>query len=202
MPSGFSSVGEAVLVLGETSGPFDGIDHLGSSQFAKVMLDEMWGGPPQLSIESESKLNRLLARLSSEQLITSASDVSDGGLAVTLAKAAIQRGIGMRASTFRHAGAPSVCDFFSESASRVVVTCSKANIEKIKQVADSFEVGFAYELGETIEDVFHLDNGITMVRSIADGWDQDAEINCSVADLYTAYSGALEAQIAEELVTA
>jgi phosphoribosylformylglycinamidine synthase len=202
MPSGFSSVGEAVLVLGETSGPFDGIDHLGSSQFAKVMLDEMWGGPPQLSIESESKLNRLLARLSSEQLITSASDVSDGGLAVTLAKAAIQRGIGMRASTFRHAGAPSVCDFFSESASRVVVTCSKANIEKIKQVADSFEVGFAYELGETIEDVFHLDNGITMVRSIADGWDQDAEINCSVADLYTAYSGTLEAQIAEELVTA
>ncbi len=66
----------------------------GSSEFAKVVLGEIWGKPPNLDLDAEADLHILLRGLADRKLIRSARDISDGGIAVTLAQAAFTHGIG------------------------------------------------------------------------------------------------------------
>ena len=66
----------------------------GSSEYAKVVLDSLWGTPPPLDLEAEANLHKLLAKLADERLLSSARDISDGGIAVALAQAGFAKGIG------------------------------------------------------------------------------------------------------------
>ena len=59
----------------------------GSSEYAKVVLGGIWGTPPALDLDAESDLQTLLQVLAERQLIRSARDISDGGIAVALAQA-------------------------------------------------------------------------------------------------------------------
>ena len=64
----------------------------GSSEFAKVVLGELWGKPPALDLDAEADLHTLLAELAERKLLHSARDISDGGIAVSLAQAAFPHG--------------------------------------------------------------------------------------------------------------
>jgi phosphoribosylformylglycinamidine (FGAM) synthase-like enzyme len=66
----------------------------GSSEYAKVILGGLWGGPPALDLVVEAVLHKLLGDLAWRRLITSARDIGDGGIAVALAQAAFPRRIG------------------------------------------------------------------------------------------------------------
>ena len=63
----------------------------GSSEFAKAVIGSLWGTPPALNLDAEASLHKLLAKLAWQKLISSARDVSDGGIAVALAQAAYIR---------------------------------------------------------------------------------------------------------------
>ena len=53
--------------------------------------------PPGLDLQAEAELQRCLAELAEHGLIHSARDISDGGIAVALAKPAFAKDIGVRA---------------------------------------------------------------------------------------------------------
>ena len=129
IPADFQLVGDAVLVIGADLNadiaPI-ALKDFGSSEFAGQILDRLWGHPPYyLDLEGEAQLHRCLAQLAQEGLINSASDASDGGIAVTLAEASFKNNVGVDVGIGPIPDAPGVTALFGESASRVVITCSK-----------------------------------------------------------------------------
>ncbi len=83
-PVRFRSEGAQVLLLG---GP--GQNHslrFGSSEYAKVILKQLWGLPPQLDMGYEKRVHDCVREILAAGLAESAHDLSDGGLAVALSE--------------------------------------------------------------------------------------------------------------------
>ena len=73
-PMGFARAGEAILLLGDTR------DELGGSEWAWSQHQHLGGRPPQVDLAREQALARVLIAGSRDGLLTSAHDLSDGGL--------------------------------------------------------------------------------------------------------------------------
>ena len=197
VPSGFQRAGETILLIGEGLGAQIApvvLVEFGSSEFAKANLGSTWGEPPYLLIEGHAQLNQCLARLSAEALITSASDVSDGGIAVALARAGFHHSIGAQVEIIPTAEAPTVCALFGE-APYAIVTCSSENAEIVKEIAFSFEDLNVFAIGKTTERGLQLKVSPGISAELA-----GIELNCTLAELKAAYSGALESQLAIEVI--
>ena len=109
-PSGFVAEGERILLLGETR------EELSGSEWAHVVHGHLGGVPPTVDLAAERALAELL--IAAVGTITSAHDLSDGGLAQALAESALRNGIG---ATVALPGDAFV-GLFSESAARAIVT--------------------------------------------------------------------------------
>jgi phosphoribosylformylglycinamidine synthase len=79
----FDSPRDEVYILGETSGI------LGGSAYWAEVCDFVGGYLPSVDLEAELRLQRFLAAAAEQQLLRSAHDCSEGGLAVALAEAVI-----------------------------------------------------------------------------------------------------------------
>jgi phosphoribosylformylglycinamidine synthase subunit PurL len=130
----------AVYLLGET------FPELGGSEYAEVVLGQVSGRPPGLDLDREARLVRLLVTAAGSDLVASAHDCSDGGLAVTLAESAVAGNCGFAAAV--PGDLPAHVALFSESASRAVVTVHPAKATTFEALAAHHEVPFAM-LGET-----------------------------------------------------
>ncbi|HEX4578244.1 MAG TPA: AIR synthase related protein, partial [Edaphobacter sp.] len=194
VPASFQHAGDDVLLLifakhNSQENESNTYRELGSSEFAKTCVGSLWGSPPSLSLKDEANLQQCLIELGKAGLLHSACDVSDGGIFVALAKAAIGEGIGFRDSM---ANADSSENFLAdaywrEESSTVVVSCAPTDTERVVAIAQKWEAdGGAYKIGNTVENAFVL----------------KPFFNMTVGDLSSAYSGALEAQLAAEVVTA
>src|SRR5437879_4467402 len=106
---------------------------LGSSEYARHVLEEIWGQPPALDLKREAALQKCLQELISSHLIESAHDCSDGGTAVALAEAAFVSGVGAEIDLSSNGSFPEAI-LFGEEASRVVISCDPKNREHIQQV--------------------------------------------------------------------
>ncbi|MCS7314436.1 MAG: phosphoribosylformylglycinamidine synthase subunit PurL [Bryobacterales bacterium] len=83
----FQSEQASVLLLGGL-GSCDA-RQFGATQYAKVILGELWGLPPALDMEHERRVQAAVREIVSEGLAESSHDVSDGGLAVALAECSL-----------------------------------------------------------------------------------------------------------------
>jgi phosphoribosylformylglycinamidine synthase subunit PurL len=110
----------------------------GSSEYAKVVLKSLWGTPPPLDLDAESDLQQLLTLLASRDLIRSACDISDGGIAVALAQAAFARGIGAKVEQEPSLMTHPLFGLFAEPASTVMLSTVHENIAEIETLADRF----------------------------------------------------------------
>ena len=196
VPAAFQKGGDSiVLLMGVSSMPErkseELLQELGSSEFSKHMYGTLWGKPPLLDLRDENALHRVLRRGAEEGLFHSASDISDGGLAVTLTKSSLPKGIG--ATLFSAAVNGTIkqaVDLFNESSSAVVVTCDQSAFERIEKITEE-EVGsiFAQHIGTT--------GGDRLTIPFHDGG-----IDAVLSELSVAFSTALESQLAAEVVTA
>jgi phosphoribosylformylglycinamidine synthase len=126
--TGFLSGGLTVYVLGETRA------ELGGSEYAEAVLGKVSGRPPQLDFDAEARLHGLLYECARQDLLGSAHDVSDGGLAVTLAESAMAGGVGFTV-TLPDGDLPHHVSLFSESASRAVITARSGREADVEQLA-------------------------------------------------------------------
>lgn len=110
---GFKDEGDFIALLGNI-GP-----DLGTSEYLSVMHNVFAGAPPRLDFDNEIRLINLLADLAEMKLVKSAHDVSEGGLAVTLAEKCIAGGLG-GVLTFPWKGRPLETLFAESSACAVV----------------------------------------------------------------------------------
>ena len=88
-PTGFGAEGERVFLLGETR------DELSGSEWAHVVHGHLGGMPPALDLAAEQALAALLQDAARDGVVTSAHDLSDGGLAQALAESTFSRDIGV-----------------------------------------------------------------------------------------------------------
>ena len=122
----FVDDGEAIVLVGATrQGDF------GGSEYAKVVNDVVGGLPPVLDLDEEKALIAFLAE--ANHLISSAHDLSGGGLAVTLAESAIAGDRGFTLQTLD--GEPHRV-LFSESPSRAIVTCPALKVVDVVAAAE------------------------------------------------------------------
>ncbi|HEX9123668.1 MAG TPA: phosphoribosylformylglycinamidine synthase subunit PurL [Actinomycetota bacterium] len=137
---GFSGSGLPIYLLGET------FPELGGSEFAEVVLGTLAGRPPALDLDREALLQRLLVDAAAADLLDSAHDCSDGGLAVTLVESAIAGDTGFAANL--PGDVPWYVTLFSESASRAVVSVAPERADGLEELAVARGVPFS-RLGET-----------------------------------------------------
>ncbi|MBU0982285.1 MAG: phosphoribosylformylglycinamidine synthase subunit PurL [candidate division Zixibacteria bacterium] len=124
----FKHDGDIILLLGNNR------EELGASEYLHAVFNETRGPVPALDLAFERKLqDALLAAIQSGQ-VTSAHDVSDGGLAIALAEGCIT-------NTKQQIGATITlsdrlrpdCLLFGETQSRVIVSCSVDNADSLKE---------------------------------------------------------------------
>jgi phosphoribosylformylglycinamidine synthase subunit PurL len=140
VPSGFPGAGLSVYLLGET------FAELGGSEFAEAVLGTVAGRAPGLDLERERGLIELLIEGSRRDVIASAHDCSEGGLAIALAESAIAGGTGFAVTL--NGATPWHVELFSESASRVIVSVGPEKAEALEGLAAEHQVPIA-RLGET-----------------------------------------------------
>jgi phosphoribosylformylglycinamidine synthase II len=124
----FKRAGTPVVLLGTTR------PELGGSEYLYRMHGLIRGQAPVLDLDAEKRLQRLLVDAAAEELLLSAHDCSEGGLAVTLAECCFDtRGIGVVVSVPVGPNSSSAMKtdlaLFSESASRVVVSTSPEDLD-------------------------------------------------------------------------
>jgi phosphoribosylformylglycinamidine synthase len=200
VPSGFQRAGETILLIGEGLGaqiePI-AAKEFGSSEFAKTEFDAIWGEPPHFYIDGEGQINRCLAELAQSGLITSASDIADGGVAVALARATFAHSIGALVTIGPIADAPAAYSLFGETAGVAIVACPDAVVEKVRELVFAYEDLNVFVIGMTTENRLRIElfPNTAIERT-------PSPIDVSVAELYAAYSSTLETQLAAEVVTA
>ncbi|HVZ83967.1 MAG TPA: phosphoribosylformylglycinamidine synthase subunit PurL [Terracidiphilus sp.] len=191
VPAHFQQAGDAILLLNLPEG-LSGKElmlEFGSSEYARTVLGKYWGKPPALDLSEENQLHRVLAELAFKQLIHSASDVSEGGLAVTLAEACTAKNIGASISLAPYVTVeyPDVCRLFAEEVTQVIVSCSAGNTEAVKDIAEEYSLIFCTQIGET--------GGNALTVSLG----ERKLIESSVADLKAPWSHALESALHNEV---
>ena len=141
--SGFAHEGDAVLLLGYTR------EELSGSIWADVVHNGHLGGmPPQVVLGAERDLARVMRAAAAEGLLSSAHDLSEGGLAVALAESALQGGLGFAVTLPE--GDPTVM-LFSESGARAVVSLSGEQLGRFEELCAEHSVPTA-RIGEVTGD--------------------------------------------------
>ncbi len=107
-----------------------GLTAFGSSEFAKVILGAVWGQPPTLDLEAETSLHKLLIALADRKLLYSARDISDAGIAVSLAQAAFPLSIGATVEQDESLLAHPLFGLFAEPASTILATAPRTTSPK------------------------------------------------------------------------
>ena len=193
VPADFQRPGDYIVLLAGAAAlaekrPEEIAASLGSSEFAKVVVGQLWGQPPALDLRDEAALHRVLRRCAEEGLLHSASDISDGGLAVALARACISCGIGAALLPSPVNGSlRTIQDLFAESGGVAVITCSEDDFEKLDQITEQ-EGGsiFAMHIGNTGGDRLSIPL-------------ETGTLNVSIREIADVYSSALESQLATEV---
>jgi phosphoribosylformylglycinamidine synthase len=179
----FAAPGHTIVLLhaGDVGDITDAQSEFGSSEFAKEILNTMWGYPPALDLEKEAALQKAAIEMIQQGLLESAHDCSDGGLAVALAEESFPNGVGARVNVSSNE-MPAEFALFAEDAGRIVISCVSGNVSRIKQVAEKHGIA-ACVLGETIPGRLEI------------SLDNKLVVSAVVSEVSTAYETALESAL-------
>jgi phosphoribosylformylglycinamidine (FGAM) synthase-like enzyme len=128
-----------------------------SSEYAKAIHGIVAGLPPAIDLAAEKRLIDCLVALAGERAVLSAHDVSDGGLAVSVAEACFGRD-GLSAEiSIDAAGADDFAEaaLFGERGARAVVSVAPASLARVNAIAAQYHVG-AQRIGTVTRGDFRI----------------------------------------------
>ncbi|HET9654860.1 MAG TPA: phosphoribosylformylglycinamidine synthase subunit PurL [Kineosporiaceae bacterium] len=146
-PSGWRTPGLTLILLGTTR------DELAGSEWAWVEHAHLGGLPPHCDLQAERALADLLVDASRTGLAAAAHDLSEGGLAQTLAEGCLRYGVGAEVSLAglcERDGVDAFVALWSESTARVVVAVDPAEQPRLEALCAAHGVA-AVVLGATVE---------------------------------------------------
>ena len=138
--------------------------------------------------------SKCLATLAEARLISSASDICEGGLAVALAEAAMSNGIGVDVEIIPVADAPDIAALFGESVSQVIVTFPASARSQVEETVFGFSELSLGVIGSTVRDKFRIKIQPGIASDVG-----GTMIDTDVSQLEASWSDALESQLAEEV---
>jgi phosphoribosylformylglycinamidine synthase len=147
-PMAWGLDGELVYVLGTTR------DELAGSEWAHAIHAHLGGHPPVLDLSAEMTLAEILVAGSAQQLFSAAHDISEGGIAQTIAEMAMRSGVGVRLEV--PAGLDAFTFLWSESATRAVVVVPQNQNDVFLAICESksfpvTKIGAVDSLSKSIE---------------------------------------------------
>jgi phosphoribosylformylglycinamidine synthase len=166
-----------------------------SSEYSKAVTGIVAGEPPAINLTAEKRLIDCLVSLAAEGTVQSAHDISDGGLAVTLAEscfasvvAGLQTGASSSAAGATHLSAtikldgdaPAEHALFGERGARAVVSVKPTALARVLDTARQCQVA-AHELGQVTRDgsfrIEHKGRAViaSSVESLRDAWANSLE---------------------------
>ena len=131
----FKFPGDIVVLLGRTR------EELGGSEYLKLIHGLVKGTPPWIDLKLEEAVQNCCLEAIDRGILRSAHDISDGGLAVSLAECCIggpDRPLGVRIETHEMIRGDAL--LFSESPSRIVVSLEEKNLAQLQELAAELRV--------------------------------------------------------------
>jgi phosphoribosylformylglycinamidine synthase len=173
-PIHFPAPGLDIVLLGG----FGSCDEarFGGTQYAKVILESLWGLPPGLDMTYEKRVHQAIREIVSEGFSAAAHDLSDGGLAIALCESSFGReNIGARID-IPAVGRPEFT-LFHEAPSRILVATSQP--EKVIEIARKNSVE-SQHIGVTMKERLRIDCG------------SDTLLDCDLTELRQPWETSLE----------
>lgn len=167
----FKKEGHVIAVLGET------LPELGGSEYLKVIHGKVEGKCPSLDMKKEKTLHAAVLEAIKLGLISSAHDLSEGGLGVCLAECCMMSGLGARVNAQK--GKIHHLEMnewlWSESQSRILVSLPERSMFLFDRIAHTHRLPHTY-IGRVGGDALAIDD----------------IINIQVSELTAAWRGSLE----------
>jgi len=202
MKIGFRKAGDVILLLDGKTSPEHHSERseasliareFSSSEYAKRIGGIVAGEPPAIDLAAEKQLIDCLVALAEQGAVQSAHDISDGGLAVTVAESCFAGNQEWARHAVPRPGAeirvdedvPAEFSLFGERGARCVVSVSPAKVGAVLETARQYKVA-AREIGRvTADGALRIEaKGRTVVES-------------SLDSLYDAWAKSLERTLSE-----
>jgi len=155
----FRNAGDVIVLLdgaakqeaGISPGTAKAEPEFSSSEYAKTVGGIVAGQPPAIDLEAEKRLIDCLVVLASDGTLVSAHDLSDGGLAVTLAESCFALSTAVGASVKADDALAAEFAVFGERGARCVVSVRPAKLAALHSIARQYGVA-ASEIGQVTRD--------------------------------------------------
>ena len=131
----FKKTGNIVYVIGKTEG------HLNQSVFARNILSEFEGPPPEINLFNEKQNGMCILNLKKENLIETCHDVSLGGILTAISKMSIKGNRGIK--LFSIDGLVNKFEyFFGEDQGRYIVEIKPENLDNVEDILKKDSIHF------------------------------------------------------------
>jgi phosphoribosylformylglycinamidine synthase subunit PurL len=152
---GFRARGDAIILLdglSPASQPTANFaQEFSSSEYSKTIAGIVSGEPPCIDLAAEKRLQLLLQALATETLVQSAHDISDGGLAVTLAECCFASSTLGATADLDESEAAVEHVLFHERGARAIVSVKPSLLARVLESARQYGVT-AQQIGQVISD--------------------------------------------------
>jgi len=138
-----------IIVLGKTEG------HIDQSIFARDILREKKGPPPEINLFNEKNNGETVLKLIRDDLIESAHDVSLGGVIIAISKMAINGNKGFKINKPKDL-INKFDYYFGEDQGRYIVEIERNNLKKVQNILKDNSVHFD-EIGTITENEVVID---------------------------------------------
>jgi phosphoribosylformylglycinamidine synthase II len=174
---GFQEEGDVIVLLdgansvvaAEHAAPVLCAEHeFSSGEYSKTIASVVAGEPPAIDLAAEKRLQECLVSLAADGALRSAHDVSDGGIAVTLAESCFASSVGAQlGANVRLDELPSAeYALFGERGARAVVSVAPTFLARVLESARQYGVT-ARQVGQVIRgDAFRIEyKGSAIIES-------------------------------------
>lgn len=127
----FKNVGDYIYLIGETKNEF------GGSELQKMIEGSIFGKAPSIDLQKEKEQLDALLKAIRSGLVSSAHDISEGGLAVALAESMMEGEVGASVTI----SGDTVTELFAESQSRIIVSVRPENVDEFERIVQAKRIG-------------------------------------------------------------
>ncbi|MCY4575693.1 MAG: phosphoribosylformylglycinamidine synthase subunit PurL, partial [Chloroflexi bacterium] len=132
--AGFRNEGDRVILLGASSAELS-IETLGASEYLSRIHNTV-AGRPAVDLDAEARVQTLLREAITRGLITSAHDVSEGGLAVAVAESCAIGGTGASLELDLAENDRTDATLFGEAPARIVVSTASDHLNALRRLCE------------------------------------------------------------------
>jgi len=154
--SEFKNEGDLIFIIGED------FEEVGGSEYMKIVYNLVEGNAPVINLETERNLQQTISKLIELNLINSAHDVSEGGIAAALAECCVShKDFPLGAKLDIPIKTREDFSLFSESQSRVIISVSPSKRNEVENILSKQSVPY-YFAGTVVRNDFTINNSIDL----------------------------------------